>query len=309
MSAGHLALPALSVVVPVFNEAGNAGLLCREICAVVSAMTSDFEIIFVNDGSRDGTLTELRAELCALNAEKPRLRVLDLDGNFGEAAALSAGFHAARGDRVVTLDGDGQNDPHDIPRLLAALHGEVRVVTGWRQQRQESTLLRVLPSMIANRLIAAVTRLPVHDNGCGLKAYDREVLGDLHLPSGLHRFLPAILGVRAHEVAEVPVNDRRRQHGVSHYGISRTVIVLRDVLALRFILTHPRLFEAAFGVLTFVAAAVATVAVRRAAPGGALIALLLASVALMNWWNLRRFNRAQRIGVYRVRGEYVREAI
>ncbi len=295
---------SLSVVVPVFNEAGNAGPLCREICAVVSELTPDFEIIFVNDGSRDGTLEELRAELPTLIAEMPRLRIIDLDGNFGEAAALSAGFHAARGDRVVTLDGDGQNDPHDIPRLLAALRGDVRVVTGWRQQRQESTLLRVLPSRIANALIAAVTRLPVHDNGCGLKVYDREVLGHLHLPAGLHRFLPAILGVRAHEVAEVPVHDRRRQHGVSHYGLGRTAIVLRDVLALRFILTHPRLFEAAFGVLTLLAAAVATVAVRQAAPGGALVALLLALVALLEWWNLRRFNRAQRGGVYRIRREY-----
>jgi glycosyltransferase involved in cell wall biosynthesis len=293
--------PALSVVVPVFNEQGNAGPLCNEIRSVVRELTPDFEIIFVNDGSRDGTLDELRA-LCA---EEPRLRVLDLDGNFGEAAALSAGFRAARGARVVTLDGDGQNDPHDIPRLLAALHERgVRVVSGWRQQRRESALVRVLPSRIANFMIRTVTRLPVHDNGCGLKVYERAVLGGVQLPPGIHRFLPAILGVSAAEVAEVRVNDRRRQHGESHYGLGRTVVVLRDLLAIRFMIARPRSYELVFAALTVATTVAAAVGAARGLVIAPLAGALVAALAAPVWWNLRRFNRAQRTGVCRVRREY-----
>ncbi|MBI4516650.1 MAG: glycosyltransferase family 2 protein [Deltaproteobacteria bacterium] len=293
--------PALSVVVPVYNEAGNAGALCQEIGSVVQALAPEFEIIFVNDGSRDATLAELRA----LAAAEPRLRIVDLDGNFGEAAALSAGFHAARGNYVVTLDGDGQNDPHDIPQLLETLHARgVRVVSGWRQRRQESTLLRVLPSRIANALISAVTRLPVHDNGCGLKVYERALLAGIQLPKGIHRFLPAILGVRPHQVAEVAVNDRRRQHGESHYGISRTLIVARDVLAIRFMIANPSLFAPIFAGLTVLAGAAVLAALASGAVLAAMIALLTDAGAAMVWWNLHRFNRAQRDGVYRVRCEY-----
>ncbi|HVN87320.1 MAG TPA: glycosyltransferase family 2 protein [Candidatus Binatia bacterium] len=298
------AAPALSVVVPVFNEAGNAARLCNEIRSVLRDLTPDFEIIFVNDGSRDGTLDEL----LAVRAEEPRLRVLDLDGNFGEASALTAGFHAARGARVITLDGDGQNDPHDIPRLLTALHEHrVRVVSGWRQRRQESALLRVLPSRIANFLISAVTRIPVHDNGCGLKVYEREVLGTLHIPRGFHRFLPALLGVRAHEVTEVAVNDRRREHGESHYGISRTIIVIRDLLAIRFAIAQPRFYEPAFAALAIGALLPAALAAWRGSAWGAAIGVLAAIVSGLVWWNLHRFNRAQRLGVYRVRREFGNE--
>jgi glycosyltransferase involved in cell wall biosynthesis len=293
--------PALSVVVPVFNEAGNVQPLCAEIRAVMTVIGRPFEIIFVNDGSTDGTLDQLRQ----LGQIEPRLRVLDLDGNFGEAAALSAGFRAARGDLVVTLDGDGQNDPHDIPRLLTALeqHG-YRAVSGWRQERQEGLLLRVLPSRLANWLIAVVSGIPLHDNGCGLKVYQRALVANAVLPRGWNRFMPAIFGVRAAEVAEVPVNDRRRQHGQSHYGISRTLVVLRDLLALRFIIANPKRHEAlwlgalAVALFTFVYAAYNRLP---------LFAAFAAAAALLAWmicWNLRRFNRAQRDGVYRVGREY-----
>ncbi|HUI26358.1 MAG TPA: glycosyltransferase family 2 protein [Candidatus Kryptonia bacterium] len=293
--------PALSVVVPVFNEAGNAGRLCSEIRGVLTGLTPDFEIIFVNDGSHDTTLDEL----LTLRVQEPRLRIVDLDGNFGEASALTAGFHAARGARVVTLDGDGQNDPHDIPRLLMALHERgVRVVSGWRQRRQESTLLRVLPSRIANFLISTVTRIPVHDNGCGLKVYERQVLGAIQLPKGFHRFLPAILGVRPAEVAEVAVNDRRREHGESHYGISRTIVVIRDLLAIRFAIARPRAFEPIFAALAVIGALLAIFAVTRAASWAALLGALVATLAALVWWNLHRFNVAQRNGVYRVRREF-----
>ena len=293
--------PALSVVVPVYNEAGNAGRLCNEIRGVLSGLTADFEIIFVNDGSHDTTLDEL----LALRADEPRLRIVDLDGNFGEASALTAGFHAARGARVVTLDGDGQNDPHDIPRLLAALHERgVRVVSGWRQRRQESALLRVLPSRIANFLISTVTRIPVHDNGCGLKVYERQLVTTIHLPKGFHRFLPAILGVRPIEVAEIPVNDRRREHGESHYGISRTIVVMRDLLAIRFAIARPRACEPIFAALALVAGLLAVWCVVRMVFWGSAFGAIVAFLAGLVWWNLHRFNIAQRDGVYRVRREF-----
>jgi len=293
--------PTLSVVVPVYNEEGNAAPLFREIRDVMTAIGQPFEVIFVNDGSTDRTLDHLRA---AISAE-PRLRVVDLDGNFGEAAALCAGFQAARGGIVITLDGDGQNDPRDIPRLLETLQSNgYRCVSGWRQQRQEGFLLRVLPSRLANGLIAAVTRLPVHDNGCGLKVYRRDVVEGAALPRGMNRFMPAIFGVTADEVAEVPVSDRRRQSGTSHYGIGRTVIVLRDLLALRFIIAGRRRAEA-----IWIAVAIAAVFVHayghwHHTPWLTLPSALIGTVALLICWNLRRFKRAQRAGVFRVRREY-----
>lgn len=295
------AAPSFSVVVPVCNEQGNAAPLCVEIREVMSAIGRPFEVIFVNDGSTDGTLAELQR----IAAGEPRLRILDLDGNFGEAAALSAGFQAARGDLVITMDGDGQNDPHDIPRLLETLERNgCRVVSGWRQQRQEDSLLRVLPSRIANGLIAAVSRVPVHDNGCGLKVYRRDVVERAALPRGWNRFLPAILGVKADEVAEVPVSDRRRQHGQSHYGINRTLVVMRDVLALRFIMANPRRAESLWAVVAVAAALGCMLGMWRVSEWLLSASAVVGIIALLIWRNLRRFNQAQRHGVFRVRREY-----
>jgi glycosyltransferase involved in cell wall biosynthesis len=293
--------PTFSVVVPVYNEQGNAALLCEEIRVVMSAIGRPFEIIFVNDGSTDGTLQELQR----IAASESRLRILDLDGNFGEAGALSAGFQAARGDLVVTMDGDGQNDPHDIPRLLETLERDgYRVVSGWRQQRQEGLVLRVLPSRIANGLIAAVSGVAVHDNGCGLKIYRRPVVEGAALPRGWNRFLPAILGVKADEVAEVSVSDRRRQHGQSHYGLSRTLVVIRDLLALRFIMANSRRAEPAWAVVAVAMALGFMFGMWRAS--GWLLGVwgVAGTIAVLIWRNLHRFNQAQRLGVFRVRREY-----
>ncbi len=293
--------PTFSVVVPVYNEEANVLPLFAEIHEVMTAVARPFEVIFVNDGSSDGTLVRLRDAA----SRSANLRILDLDGNFGEAAALCAGFGAARGDVVITLDGDGQNDPHDIPRLLETLeHDGYRVVSGWRQQRQEDLLVRVLPSRLANALIAVVSRIPVHDNGCGLKVYRRAVVAGASLPRGMNRFLPAILGVTAAQVAEVPVNDRRRQHGQSHYGLSRTIIVLRDLLALRFIIAHPRPAAPIAAGVAVVAAVLTVAAGLREAAGLTVFFAVVALVAALIAWNLRRFNRAQREGVYRIRREY-----
>src|SRR5207247_189471 len=236
---GRVLLPmsvALSFVVPVYDEEGNVGPLHRELRRAARRTRRTYELIFVDDGSRDDTL----ARLHALRAADPQLRVVELDGNFGEAAALSAGFAHARGDVVVTLDGDRQNDPADVPRLLARLGPELDVVSGRRSERQEAFLSRVLPSRIANWLIARATGVPVHDTGCGLKVYRREVVAGAQLPRGMNRFLPAVLGVRPTRVAEEWVNDRRRGSGRSHYGLSRTFAVLRDLPALPILVRLPR---------------------------------------------------------------------
>jgi UDP-N-acetyl-3-dehydro-alpha-D-glucosamine 3-aminotranferase len=222
----HVPQPQLSLVVPFCNEEGNVNAVYRELRAVVEGLGHTYECVFVNDGSTDRT----GAILDEIASTDHRVRVAHLPENRGEAAALSAGFHQARGRVIVTLDGDGQNDPRDIPILLAKMDAGYQVVSGWRRDRQEDYWLRVLPSRLANRLIAWATGIPVHDCGCGLKVYRREILTGLALPTGMHRFLPVILRVAAEAVAEVPVNDRARQSGHSHYGLSRMFSVLRDLL-------------------------------------------------------------------------------
>jgi glycosyltransferase involved in cell wall biosynthesis len=287
----------LSVVVPVFNEQDNVAPLYEELRRVLEVLGESFEILFVDDGSTDDTAKRLHA----LASSDPRLRVVDLDGNFGEAAALSAGFHAARGDIVVTLDGDGQNDPADIPRLLDALRsGDLQAVSGRRDERRESFWLRILPSRIANALIARLTGVPVHDCGCGLKAYRREFVRSVHLPRGMNRFLPAVLGVKPNGVAEVVTRDRRRHSGRSHYGLARTFAVLRDLPALPFLARDPRRAEVGLALATAAAAGCGALFWETSRLTTAAIDAV-AVLCGLGWWNVRRFNRAQENGVYRLR--------
>lgn len=307
MSAASVAIPALeprrgpaiSVVVPAHDEAEHVAPLYREIRAVLDGSREPWELIFVNDGSNDDTLARLRA----LQAADDRIRVLDLDGNFGEAAALSAGFHAAGGDIIVTLDGDGQNNPADIPTLLAALaRPGIAVVSGRRQDRQEDALLRVWPSRLANYLIARVTGLDSHDCGCGLKAYRRSALPRMHLPRGMNRFLPAIFAVPPSAFVEVSTQDRPRRHGQSHYGISRTIIVIRDLLALPFIIRNPKGAEVTFALATGGAAVIGALLSTMSYTAAALCDVVAIGCGLI-WWNVRRFNRTQSEGAYRIRAE------
>jgi glycosyltransferase involved in cell wall biosynthesis len=301
--------PALSLVVPVYNEEGNVEPLHAELSRVAAALGVPCEIVFVNDGSADGTGQRLEA----LRARDPRLRIIELDGNFGEAAALSAGFAHARGDLVVTLDGDGQNDPASIPALLARLGPQVDVVSGRRRERKEAFFPRVLPSRVANWLIAKATGVPVHDCGCGLKAYRRSALAGVQLPRGMNRFLPAILGVHPSRVVEVWVADRPRGSGRSHYGLSRTLVVLRDLLALPLLVRRPpRGYRI---VRTLSAAQILLVATTLGALLGVLgwpaergLGLPLAVAAILaagaGWaiaYNVNRWVHAQERGVYRVR--------
>ena len=228
-----VALP-LSIVIPVYNEEGNLEALHREIKETCDALDRGYEIIFIDDGSRDGSFRML----AALQKKDRRVKVLRLRKNFGQTAALSAGFDYARGRVIVSLDADLQNDPHDIPRLLAKIEEGFDIVNGWRRKRKDRFLTRRLPSVLANWLIARITGIKLHDFGCTLKAFRGEVIKSIRLYGELHRFIPAIasnIGVR---IAEIPVNHRPRRHGKSKYTIFRFVKVILDMLTVRFLMSY-----------------------------------------------------------------------
>lgn len=221
----------LSVVVPVFNEAGNIGELCQELKAVLAEMGGRSEVILVDDGSTDGTFGELKAAA----AGDDRFVIVRLRRNFGQTAALSAGIDASSGAVVVTLDGDLQNDPADIPRLVRKLEEGYDLVVGWRRFRRDPFLSRQLPSILANRVISAATQVKLHDYGCGLKALRGELARQLRLYGEMHRFIPAIVADLGAAITEIEVNHRPRQRGRSKYGISRTARVLLDLVTVKFL--------------------------------------------------------------------------
>ncbi|MGC9398892.1 MAG: glycosyltransferase family 2 protein [Anaerolineae bacterium] len=223
----------LSVVVPVYNEEANVAPLHEELRAVLETLTSRYEILFVDDGSSDGSAEALRR----LYERDTHVRVVRFRRNFGQTAAFTAGFDHAQGALIVTLDADGQNDPADIPRLVAELEkGAYDIVVGWRVDRRESLLRRLL-SGCANAIINRVTGLQLHDRGCSLKLFKADLVGHIRLYGELHRFLPEIVSTVGARVAEIPVNDRRRRSGRSKYGaISRTPRVLLDLITVAFML-------------------------------------------------------------------------
>lgn len=223
-----MAAPALSVVVPMYNEEDSAGPLVE---AVRSALGDAYawELILVDDGSRDRTVERIQA----LVADDPRVRLVRLARNYGQTPAMQAGFDAARGDVVVTMDGDLQNDPRDIPAVLARLEEGYDLVAGYRERRQDVFLKRRLPSMIANWLIRQATGVPIRDNGCSLKAFRRPVVDQLHLYSDMHRFIPAVAAATAGaRITEMPVRHHARRFGQSKYGLSRIAKVLADLLVI-----------------------------------------------------------------------------
>jgi glycosyltransferase involved in cell wall biosynthesis len=224
----------LSIVVPVFNEEENLEPLMGEIDSVLSSLEKSYEIIAVDDGSRDGTFDILTR----LNRNHPALHVIRLKRNFGQTAALAAGLAHVQGEIVVLMDGDGQNDPADIPALLAKIDQGNDLVVGWRINRQDPLLNRRLPSMIANRLISWTTKVKLHDYGCTLKAMRKEIAKSLKLYGEMHRFIPAIAYERGAQVAEIRVNHRRRLHGRSKYNITRTLRVVLDLLTVKFLSSY-----------------------------------------------------------------------
>jgi len=225
--------PAVSVVIPIFDEADNLDDLHRELTAALEGMARPYEVILVDDGSRDGSL----ARLAAIEARDRRVRVLALRRNFGQTAAFSAGFDHALGEIVVTSDGDLQNDPADIPRLVAKLEEGFDMVCGWRRQRKDPASRRV-PSWFANRIISWATGVHLHDYGCSLKAMRSEVVRGLRLYGEMHRFIPAVASWMGVTLAEIPVNHRPRQRGSSKYGLGRTVRVLLDLFTVKFLVAY-----------------------------------------------------------------------
>jgi glycosyltransferase involved in cell wall biosynthesis len=231
-AAAGRASVALSVVIPVQNEAGNVDDLHQQLSAALAG-TPSYEIIIVDDGSTDDTLVKLRA----LAARDARVRVLRLRRNFGQTAAFSAGFDYARGAVIVTSDGDLQNDPADIPRLVAKLAEGYDMVCGWRQNRKDP-LSKKVPSFFANRLISWATGVKLHDYGCSLKAMRADLVKNLRLYGEMHRFIPAVASWMGVTLAEVAVNHRPRTRGSSKYGIGRTARVLIDLFTVKFLLAY-----------------------------------------------------------------------
>src|SRR6202521_1366586 len=224
----------LSVVIPVRNEAASLEELLRELTQTLGAWGRSYEIIVVDDGSTD----ESFAILSRLQAIDSRVRVIRFRRNFGQTAAFSAGFAHARGSVIVTSDGDLQNDPRDIPRLVGTLERGYDIVCGWRKARKDAFFSRLVPSMAANGLISWATGVHLHDYGCSLKAFRAEVVKPLKLYGEMHRFLPAIASEQGVSIAEVVVNHRERRHGRSKYGIGRTVRVILDLLTVKFLLSY-----------------------------------------------------------------------
>jgi glycosyltransferase involved in cell wall biosynthesis len=224
--------PDLSVVAPLYNESENVRPLVEWILQALESYSGRFEIILVDDGSRDDTWNQIRAV-----ATDSRVVGLRLGRNVGQTAAMMAGFDHARGRIIVSLDGDLQNDPRDIPALIAKLDEGYDLVCGWRRQRQDKLLLRKVPSWVANRLIRRLTGVPITDNGCSLKAYRRDLLKRISLYAEQHRFIPALSASVGARITEMPVRHHARRFGESKYGISRTVKVLVDLLTLKMITT------------------------------------------------------------------------
>jgi glycosyltransferase involved in cell wall biosynthesis len=244
-------MPKLSIVVPVYDEAPNAEALVSELQATADRLRLTTEIVLVDDGSHDDTY----ARLVAAAGDDPRVHLVRLMRNFGQTAALAAGIDHATGEIIVTMDGDLQNDPADIPRLLATLDAGYDVVTGWRRDRKDPFVSRRLPSMIANAIIASTTNVSIHDHGCGLKAFRADVAKSLKLYGEMHRFITAIAGDLGAAVTEIPVNHRPRLRGQSKYGISRTIRVVLDLLTIKFLsgfATRPIHVFGTFGLLTMI---------------------------------------------------------
>jgi glycosyltransferase involved in cell wall biosynthesis len=224
----------VTLVVPIFNEAESIRLLHAELKKVLDETGRSYEIVAVDDGSQDDSFAILKE----LHEQDPHLKVIRFRRNFGQTAAFAAGFDYAQGDVIITIDADLQNDPADIPLLLAEMDKGYDVVSGWRQKRKEPFLTRRLPSMVANWLISQATGVHLHDYGCSLKAYRREVVKGVQLYGELHRFIPALASWMGVSVAEIPVRDHARRFGQSKYGISRTIKVLLDLITVRFLLSY-----------------------------------------------------------------------
>ena len=242
-------IPELSVVIPVYNESPNISSLYDELTHALEQFGRSYEILVIDDGSTDETFDQL----ALLQSRDPRVRVIRFRRNFGQTAAFAAGIAHARGRYVVTSDGDLQNDPHDIPKMVALIEQGNDIVCGWRKDRKDTFLTRRLPSMMANRLISWATGVALHDYGCSLKVFRTEVVKPLRLYGEMHRFLPAIASQIGVRIEEVVVNHRPRKAGQTKYGLSRIIRVILDLATVKFLLSYSTRPLQIFGLLGLVA--------------------------------------------------------
>lgn len=239
-------LRMISVVVPVYNEEANVEPLYRRLTSVLTRLGESYEVVFVDDGSQDETGSILEG-ICQTDNH---VVVIRLRRNFGQAAALQAGFDFAKGDVIISMDGDLQHDPEDIPQFLSEIAEGYDIVSGWRVARKDARITRQLPSQIANWMMARLSGVKLHDFGTTFKAYQRETLHNLQLYGELHRFVPALASWSGATIKEIPIRNSLRQNGKSHYGLSRTVGVLLDLISIKFLLDYSTKPLRFFGLLS-----------------------------------------------------------
>lgn len=235
----------VSIVLPVYNEEKSLKELHSKLTDALTKLGCEYEIIAIDDGSTDSSFKVLKE----LSQSDPKLKAIKFRRNFGQTAALSAGFHHAKGDVIITMDSDLQNDPADIPRLLEKINEGYDVVSGWRAERKDKFISRRIPSILANKLIVKMTGVNIHDFGCTLKAYRKDVVDNINLYGEMHRFIPALAKWVGAEITEIKVQHHARKHGKSNYGISRTTRVFLDLMTVKFLLSYSTKPMRPFGIM------------------------------------------------------------
>lgn len=235
----------ISVVIPVYNESESIDTLHRDLEKVLGSIDLDYEVIMIDDGSLDSTYQKL----IELNFKNPKFKIIKFRRNFGQTAAMRAGFDYASGEAIITMDADLQNDPADIPRLIEEMKKGYDIVSGWRKNRKDKLLSRRFPSVVANRIISGLFGVRLHDYGCTLKAYRKNVLENIELYGEMHRYIPAVASSMGVKVTEVPVKHHSRKFGKTKYGISRTLRVILDIITIKFLLTYSKKPMQIFGLL------------------------------------------------------------
>ncbi len=304
-----------SIVIPIYNEGQNIPSLCSELNKVLDSLNKTYEVIFINDGSSDNTLDELKK----IHSQNPKVKIIDLSKNFGQTAAMLAGFHHAEGEIIITMDADLQNDPHDIPLLLKEMDKGFDIVSGWRKKRRDP-VLRVLLSGFANRLISILLGLKLHDYGCTLKAFRKRIVKNLNLYGEMHRFIPAVASWTGAKIKEIEVSHRRRKGGRSKYGLNRIIRVFLDLLVMVFFAeyrTKPIRFFGGLAVISFLLGIFSFMALvyMKVSKGidmtgnpfiilttlFLLVSIQLISIGLISEINIRTYYESQNKKIYRIK--------
>jgi glycosyltransferase involved in cell wall biosynthesis len=235
----------LSIVIPVYNEEESVSQLYNKLNETLPGLKLSYEVILIDDGSTDGSYSELQK----IHKKNSSYKIIRFRRNFGQTSAMSAGFHYSSGNIIITLDGDLQNDPKDIPAILKKLDEGYDIVSGWRKDRKDKAVSRRFPSIVANKMISKLTGVHLHDYGCTLKAYRKEVIDNIDLYGEMHRYIPAVASRMGVDVAEIPVTHHGRKYGKSKYGISRTIRVILDIITIKFLLSYSQRPIQIFGLL------------------------------------------------------------